>query len=269
MKKKLLLLLVFAILPFTTFAKTYYDGYETKNLKDTLAAENIELENKSYKENDKQAVIYMFRGQGCYFCRNFLTFLSSISKDYGKYFKLVSFEVWYNEQNSALFNKVGALNGENLEKLGVPYILIGDQKFNGFNESFGDSIKDAIKKEYEKHGTDVFDRLAKAEEDGTLVIPTKNNDVSKEDTNTTEETSNYGKEETNTKTNGSTASIIAWNILFIGIATAIIVVMNNKNTERVLEALNNKKVDEVEKEEKKEEVKKLSTKEKKTKKTKK
>ena len=268
MKKKLLLLLVFAILPFTTFAKTYYDGYETKNLKDTLAAENIELENKSYKENDKQAVIYMFRGQGCYFCRNFLTFLSSISKDYGKYFKLVSFEVWYNEQNSALFNKVGALNGEDLEKLGVPYILIGEQKFNGFNESFADSIKKKKKKEYEKHGTDVFDRLAKAEEDGTLVIPARNNDTNK-DGDTTKETSNYSNEENNTNATNSTTSIIAWNIIFIGIATAIIVVMNNKNTERVLEALNNKKVDEVEKEEKKEEVKKLSTKEKKTKKTKK
>ena len=71
MKKKLIiLLLIVALLPTRVFAS----GLD------------------SYKENDKQAVIYMFRGQGCGYCRAFLSFLASIVDDYGEYFKLVSFD---------------------------------------------------------------------------------------------------------------------------------------------------------------------------------
>ena len=95
MKKKILTFLVtlgVILLPLTANA-SLIDEYEHKNFKDTLAAESIELKNKDYKETDDQITIYMFRGQGCAYCRSFLEFLNSISNEYGKYFKLVSFEV--------------------------------------------------------------------------------------------------------------------------------------------------------------------------------
>ena len=74
MKKKVLFLfLVLSImLPLTVFAKTYYDEYNTMNFVETLAAEGFTLENKDYKETDDQTIIYLFRGQGCGFCRNHL-----------------------------------------------------------------------------------------------------------------------------------------------------------------------------------------------------
>ena len=79
MKKKLiLLLLVVSLLPFKVFAKSLVDDYNTMNFKETLEAEGFTLENKDYKETDDQAIIYMFRGQGCTYCRAFLTFLNSI-----------------------------------------------------------------------------------------------------------------------------------------------------------------------------------------------
>ena len=106
MKKKILVLLlvaVVALLPFGVSAESLMDQYNHKNFVETLADEAIELENKDYKENDKQATIYMFRGKGCGFCKKFLNFLNSISTEYGQYFKLVSFEVWNDTTNSELF----------------------------------------------------------------------------------------------------------------------------------------------------------------------
>ena len=64
-KKLLLLLLVVALLPTKVFAKSFIDDYQTMNFVDTLKAEEMEIETKDYKETDDQAIIYMFRGQGC------------------------------------------------------------------------------------------------------------------------------------------------------------------------------------------------------------
>ena len=107
-----------------------------------------------------QVTIYMFRGQGCGYCRKFLTFLSSISEEYGKYFKLVSFEVWQDQDNSELMAQVGEALGEEIS--GVPFIIIGDKTFPGYAETYDEQIKDAIKELYdeeEKDRYDIFDEL--------------------------------------------------------------------------------------------------------------
>jgi len=149
------------VLPIGVCAKgTNYSTYKTMNLKETLDAEEIELENEDYEETDDQATIYMFRGQGCGYCRKFLTFLSSISEEYGKYFKLVSFEVWQDQDNSELMAQVGEALGEEIS--GVPFIIIGDKTFPGYAETYDEQIKDAIKDLYdeeEKDRYDIFDEL--------------------------------------------------------------------------------------------------------------
>lgn len=159
--KKLLVVLLFALvmlLPVKAFAKTYYAGHETKNFKETLEAEEMTLENKDYKETSKQVTIYLFRGQGCGYCRNFITFLNSISKEYGDKFKLVSFEVWNNQENNDLMKEVSKFTGE--EAGGVPYIIIGEKVFGGYIDSWNDQIKAAIDEEY-KAGSkyDVFEEM--------------------------------------------------------------------------------------------------------------
>lgn len=149
------------VLPIGVCAKgTNYSTYKTMNLKETLDAEEIELENEDYEETDDQATIYMFREQGCGYCRKFLTFLSSISEEYGKYFKLVSFEVWQDQDNSELMAQVGEALGEEIS--GVPFIIIGDKTFPGYAETYDEQIKDAIKDLYdeeEKDRYDIFDEL--------------------------------------------------------------------------------------------------------------
>lgn len=165
MKKKLVLLLVFLVAIFTLTGcekkGKYYDGYKYLNFKEVLAAEEFELENKDYQENDNQAVIYLFRGQGCGFCRKFISFLNSISTEYGKYFKVVSFEVWYDGSNSDLMSKMPTVT--NVEARGVPYIIIGDKVFDGYAESYDEEIKAKIMQQYNDPSYDVFDELAKSE----------------------------------------------------------------------------------------------------------
>lgn len=209
MKKKfIVLLLVLALLPIKVFAKSFLDDYNTMGFKETLAAEEIELENKDYKETDDQAVIYMFRGQGCGYCRAFLTFLNSISKEYGKYFKLVSFEVWNDSTNSALLNKVPLVTNEAAG--GVPYIIIGEKVFPGYASSYDEQIKEAIMAQYKDPSYDVMEELDKRLNGNT--------------------------------SGGSSFATIFWNAFFVVLAAVAIIVVNNKNTNRVLNALGKKEV---------------------------
>lgn len=206
MKKKLVLvlLLIVALLPFKVFAKSFLDDYNSMNFVDTLKAEEMEIENKDYKEDDKQAVIYMFRGQGCGYCRAFLSFLNSISKEYGQYFKLVSFEVWYDSTNKSLFDKVPLVTNEAAG--GVPYIIIGDKVFGGYSSEYDEEIKNAIMNQYNDPSYDVMEKL--------------------------DERLNG-----NTSNGTSTFAVIFWNAFFIVAATVAIILVNNKNTQKVLDAV--------------------------------
>ena len=200
MKKKILTFIItlgVVLLPLTANA-SLIDEYEHKNFKDTLAAESIELKNKDYKETDDQITIYMFRGQGCAYCKSFLEFLSSISNEYGKYFKLVSFEVWENEENNTLFDKVATAAGE--ESGGVPYIIIGETVYPGYIPDWDDAIKEAIKTEYDKKESDRVDILEKAE-------------------------------------NAPYVKTIWWNFGFVVVATAAIITVNTIQNKKVLKTL--------------------------------
>ena len=140
MKKRLIALVVglMLVLPFTVFAET-----ESMGLADTFAAEEIELSTK-YKETDKQATIYLFRGQGCSHCLDLLNFLNSILGDYGSKFKLVSYEVWNNTDNADLEEKVADLMNADVQKGSVPFLIIGDQYYIGFKDDYADDIKEDI-----------------------------------------------------------------------------------------------------------------------------
>ena len=160
MKKKILLLALITLLlmPLTTIAKES-DKYKSKNFIETLEEEKIKLENKNYKETDKQVTIYMFRGTGCTYCRSFLNFLNDISEDYGKYFKLVSYEVWRDTKNGELLEELSSFLGQDAG--GVPYIIIGEHVFRGYSEEYDDTIKAVIKEEYNK--SEKYDALEEYE----------------------------------------------------------------------------------------------------------
>lgn len=197
MKKNIfviLLLMVLAIVPI----KTKAIEYTSLNFKDTLADEGIELSNSDYKENDNQVTVYLFRGKGCSHCYEFLTFMNSISKEYGKYFKMVSYEVWYDTNNADLMDEVSRFMGD--RATGVPYVIIGKKVFPGFASSYEEKIKTAIKELYETKKSeryDVFEAM-KNPNDGT-----------------------------NSGSSVDTLSIIIWNFIFIFFATITIITFCN------------------------------------------
>ncbi len=207
MKKKFILLVIAIVMTFTLTGcddgKLYYDGYNHLNFKEVLEAEEFELENKDYKETDDQAIIYLFRGQGCGYCRKFINFLNSISTEYGKYFKVISFEVWNDAANGDLMSKIPLVT--EVEARGVPYIIIGDKVFDGYTESYDEAIKEQIMKQYKNSSYDVFKELKKAE----------------------------------SKFNGfSNTAVIIFCFAFVLIGTIICLVNSNKNKKDIINAIN-------------------------------
>ena len=177
--KKFLLLIKISLLCFIPVSVNAQEkGYSSLNLDEALTEEGIDHDFSNYQENNDQAIIYLFRGKGCGYCKKFLTFLNSIVDDYGKYFKVVSYEVWYDQENASLLTKVSNYLGTSAE--GVPYIVIGDKVFPGYASSYDEDIKDAIKKQYDsKNEYDVMKKLSVDSNSNskTEVKNTKNNSI--------------------------------------------------------------------------------------------
>lgn len=178
--KKFLLLVMISLLCFIPVSVNAQEKeYSSLNLDEALTEEGIDHDFSNYEENNDQAIIYLFRGKGCGYCKKFLTFLNSIIDDYGKYFKVVSYEVWYDQENASLLTEVSNFLGTNAE--GVPYIVIGDKVFPGYASSYDEDIKDAIKKQYDsKNEYDVMKKLSVNSNSNskTEVKSTKNNTLS-------------------------------------------------------------------------------------------
>lgn len=205
MKKLMSILLVgLLFIPMLTSA-----AVETSNLEEALTEEGIVHDLGDYKESDDKINIYLFRGNGCGHCKNFITFLYENIDELGQYFNLVSYEIFYNQDNSKLMSEVSKFFGE--EATGVPYIVIGDKYFSGFGEGLKEDIKTAIKDLYEsKDRYDVFEEMEKPVQD-----------TSKKDTS---------------------PQVIAWNAFFIAVATAVILFINNRQYKEL-----NSKIDKLQK----------------------
>ena len=222
MKKKILLFVAMCLLVFPLTTKAIsIDKYNTLNLKEALKDEEIDEAFKSYKETDKQVTIYLFRGKGCGFCRAFLTFLNSIVDEYGKYFKVVSFEVWNDAENSALLSSVAAFMNKDLQ--GVPFIVIGDKVFDGYSDSYDEDIKSTIKKLYDsKDRYDVFDEMTEEDLEVTATTP---------ETETTDGTDNVTGEYSNTSSGKDISNSEVLLITFLLFAVNIIVIVAYINYE--------------------------------------
>lgn len=126
-------------------------------LADEGSDDNVEVTSgeTEVQEEDNRVKIYFFRGEGCPHCADAEEFFNSIEEEYGQYYKILDYETWYNSDNAALLQKVGEVRNEKIS--GVPYILIGDKSWSGYDDSFADDIKDTIKSEYEKAVADRYD----------------------------------------------------------------------------------------------------------------
>ena len=90
---------------------------------------------------DSQEVnIYMFRGDGCTYCAKALTWFEEIEAEEGKYFNLITYEVWNDEENKALMDRVANYMKDDVS--GVPYIIVGKKTYTGFDDSYKEGAPD-------------------------------------------------------------------------------------------------------------------------------
>lgn len=137
LKVILLILTVLLVIPFGVFADE-----ETDN---------------AASEESKEVKVYLFHGEGCGFCEKAKTWFASIEEEHGHKFELVKYEVWNDQYNSKLMQAVADARKENPG--GVPYIIVGNQSWDGFTEEYQDSIISKINSEYEQDVNERYDVL--------------------------------------------------------------------------------------------------------------
>ena len=86
--------------------------------------------------------IYYFWRYGCPRCDEQFEFFERIEDDLGTYFNLYAFEV-SNTDNAELLREMAEFLDEQVG--GIPFTVINDQVFGGFNERMEDSFIDAIR----------------------------------------------------------------------------------------------------------------------------
>ena len=123
-------------IPVISFAKVI-DSYEDKVYQ--IVDEKTE---------DEKINIYFFFGDGCPHCANEEKFLEFLEDKYGDYYNLYTYETWYNSDNLSLMKKVKEIMGDNVNNA-VPYTIIGDTSYLGYNDSVGEKIEGKVK---EYHG---------------------------------------------------------------------------------------------------------------------
>ena len=178
-----LLCALLVLLPVVTFAAENKSLNLTEVIEQENAAaeenegEKIESKLGSYTESDDKATVYLFRGLGCGYCRGFINYLNNNIDELGKYFNLVSYEVWYDQDNNDLMQKVANFTG--VPAQGVPYIIVGERVFDGFTEeAYGEEFKNAVIELYNsKDRYDVFEAMEKAEKDAKNAENVKTNKV--------------------------------------------------------------------------------------------
>jgi rhodanese-related sulfurtransferase/glutaredoxin len=87
-----------------------------------------------------QVRIYEFWGQGCPHCAAAAPFLDSLEEEY-EGVELHKYEVYYDVGNQNKQQEVAEALGKGDENLGVPYTIIGDEVFNGFDNADGIGVE--------------------------------------------------------------------------------------------------------------------------------
>ena len=162
MKKSKLLI---ALLALVLFIPSMVNALSVERVFTTLTdyLTPVEREELNYTETSEQVTIYLFRGEGCSHCKEFLDYLSTtLVKTHGAKFKLRAYEVWYNQANKELMNKAAQLFDEKPD--GVPYIVIGNKSWMGFTDIYKAEIEKAIDEEYDKKDRfDILDEIKNQE----------------------------------------------------------------------------------------------------------
>ena len=162
LKYLVVLLAIFLIMPFAVFAEEEASNNDENTTEEASSNDN---------SDSKKVNVYFFRGEGCSHCADAQEWFDTIKEEYSEYYNLIDYEVWYNTDNSDLMQKVADARGEEAE--GVPYIIIGNKSWNGFDSSYEEDMINQIKSVYAQDVKDRYDIM-------TLLTDSK---TSKKDSN--------------------------------------------------------------------------------------
>ncbi len=160
MKKILLILLLFIAVGCNKQNVEEITKEQTNEIDDTLNNQEEVEDNTQNNDdvNDAEPInIYLFWGDGCYACANLKKFFNNLDSSYNKYFNLVQYEVWYNEENSDLMHKVG--DYLNQTKYVIPFLVVGDEVITGYSEAKEEYILEKIIEEYNNDRYDIMKKL--------------------------------------------------------------------------------------------------------------
>lgn len=87
----------------------------------------------------EKVTIYLFRGEGCGHCQNAISYFLSLGDEYKDYIEVKAYEVWKNQNNSALAADVAAAVGTEYTG-GVPLIVVGEKYIGGFGQNSGEEL---------------------------------------------------------------------------------------------------------------------------------
>lgn len=139
--------------------------------------------NVEAKENVK---LYLFYGDGCPHCASEKEFLKILDDKYDN-LDVTMYEVWYNEENANLMNETKSVLNKNNQY--VPFTVIGEESFTGFNSSFEKAIENAVIACSNNKCRDIVDSVIKGEdielsvpevETPDINIPSENDNVKEE-----------------------------------------------------------------------------------------
>lgn len=170
----------------------------------------------------EKPTIYLFRGKGCPHCQDFIKFLNDINDEYGKYYELKSFEVWYDSDNYELMQSISEFLGQ--PSKGVPYIIIGKKVIPGYIDSLDDEIKKAIKDLYETKESSRYDVFKEYEKTNKLTKKYESSNLKE-----TVESEGIKYNDSNKKNSLKTSSlwIIIWNLIFTVLGTSAVILFIN------------------------------------------
>lgn len=142
---------IFVIVLSLILASIIYIGNKRYQDYQNEKAEAIILRHATVEEIDgdsRKINIYVFWGDGCPHCEELFEFLESIKSKYGKYYNVYGFEVWYDEENGKIMDQFKKEFGEEPGSRGVPYFIVGDELFLGYQSSMNKEIKNTIVSKY-------------------------------------------------------------------------------------------------------------------------
>lgn len=129
-----------------------------------LIIPNVKAEELPEVTDHEKVKVYLFRGEGCSHCYDFLTYFIDTYKDYEDYFEIVVYESWNNSANQELMLAVKEKVGEDVD-VAVPFIVVGSNyEVTGFNDEIGEKIIATALKEYQSDKySDLVAKVIKSE----------------------------------------------------------------------------------------------------------